>query len=65
MVIHSLRLPPTRHPSDWTRERIAKLAREEVEQLRTNAAQLGEITVVALCDDALKSRPAKRRREKR
>jgi hypothetical protein len=34
----------------WTIERIARLAQREVAQLRTNAENLGESQVVALCD---------------
>ena len=37
----------------WTIDRIARLAEREVAQLRTNAQQLGELEVVALCDQAL------------
>jgi hypothetical protein len=37
----------------WTIDRIARLAQREVEQLRANAKNLGEKTVVALCDKVL------------
>ena len=37
----------------WTIERIARLGRGEVTQLRSNAAGLGNAHVVALCDEAL------------
>jgi len=37
----------------WTIERIARLAQREVTQLRTNAEQLGQAAVVALCDQVL------------
>jgi hypothetical protein len=37
----------------WTIERIARLAQREMTQLRTNAANLGEAEVVALCDKVL------------
>jgi len=37
----------------WTIERVARLAQREVTQLRTNAENLGEAEVVALCDRAL------------
>jgi hypothetical protein len=57
MALRNLKLPLPRHPSDWTRERIDKLDRQEVEQLRSNAAGLGEEGVVALCTEALQSRP--------
>ena len=39
--------------SDWTPERIAKLERQEIEQLRANALELGEEQVAALCAAAL------------
>jgi hypothetical protein len=39
----------------WTIERIGKLGRGEVTQLRTNAAGLGQVQVVALCDEVLLS----------
>src|SRR5437762_3151505 len=45
---------PRRHDtSDWTPERIAKLERQEIEQLRANALELGEDEVAALCAAAL------------
>jgi hypothetical protein len=37
----------------WTIERIARLAQREVTQLRTNAEELGETQIVALCDEVL------------
>ena len=37
----------------WTIDRIARLAQREVTQLRTNAENLGEAEVVALCDHVL------------
>src|SRR5437016_170442 len=42
MALRNSRLPLPRHPADWTRERIDKLDRQEVEQLRMNAAGLGQ-----------------------
>ena len=42
---------------DWTAERIERLERPEVVQLRENAEKLGAATVVALCDAALAARP--------
>lgn len=39
----------------WTIERITRLGRGEVTQLRTNAAGLGDVQVVALCDKVLLS----------
>ena len=41
------------HSERWTVERIAKLDRDEVTQLRLNATGLGNAHVVALCDKAL------------
>ena len=41
------------HAERWTIERIAKLGRSEVTQLRDNAAGLGNAQVVALCDQVL------------
>jgi len=39
---------------EWTAERIAKLSKLEIQQLRDNATRLGEPTVTALCTEALK-----------
>lgn len=41
----------------WTGERIARLARRDMAQLRANAAELGDAKVVALCDHALLTAP--------
>ena len=49
------------HSSDWTAERIDKLERAEIEQLRSNAMNLGEEGVAAMCDAALAARPKTRR----
>jgi hypothetical protein len=46
--------------SEWTSERISKLDRDEMEQLKANAERLGEDGVAALCDAAL-ANCAKRR----
>lgn len=44
----------TRHdPSDWTAERVAKLDRQEIEQLKANALERGQEEVAALCAAAL------------
>jgi hypothetical protein len=51
----------TQRSSDWTAERIDKLERAEIEQLRSNAVNLGEEGVAALCDAALAARPKTRR----
>lgn len=45
------------HNERWTIERIARLGRGEVTQLRTNAAGLGDMQVVALCDKVLLRAP--------
>lgn len=46
--------------SDWTMERVAKLERDEIEQLKANALGLGEDEVVALCEAALANCPKRR-----
>ena len=46
--------------SDWTMERVAKLERDEIEQLRANALGLGEREVVTLCEAALVNIPKRR-----
>lgn len=54
------RNPPAfkhRHAVDWTRERIEKLSKQEVQQLGVNAANLGENTIAELCTEVLKARP--------
>jgi hypothetical protein len=43
--------------SEWTRERLDRLGREELLNLRSNAARLGETEVAALCEQMLKDRP--------
>jgi hypothetical protein len=45
------------HSERWTIERIVRLDRSEVTQLRANAAGLGDANVVALCDKALLNAP--------
>jgi hypothetical protein len=45
------------HSERWTTERITRLDRSEVTQLRTNAAGLGDAQVVALCDKVLLNAP--------
>ena len=42
---------------EWTRERVEQLNKEDIEQLRANADRLGETAVVAVCDEALHTRP--------
>jgi hypothetical protein len=48
---------PTRRSSDWTKERIARLSKQEIQQLRANADSLGARDVLALCDAALLGSP--------
>lgn len=43
--------------TDWTRERLDQLGRQELLNLRDNAARLAEAELTALCDEALKERP--------
>jgi hypothetical protein len=40
--------------NDWTRERIERLTKLEMEQLRDNAERLGEASVAELCVELLK-----------
>jgi len=61
MAINDTALRPYRSSaSDWTMERVAKLEREEIEQLRANALGLGEQEVAALCEAALANCPKRR-----
>jgi hypothetical protein len=46
-----------KHAQDWTRERVEQLSKQDIEQLRANAERLGETSVVAVCDEALSTRP--------
>jgi len=39
------------------RERIGSLSKQEIQQLRVNAGDLGEQDIVTLCDEALRSLP--------
>src|SRR5918911_230045 len=41
---------------EWPRERIAKLDRDEIEQLKANAHALGESEIAELCDAVLAAR---------
>ena len=43
------------HSERWTIERVTRLDRREVTQLRINAAGLGDARIVALCDKVLSS----------
>jgi hypothetical protein len=43
--------------TDWTKERIGQLRKQEIQQLQINAGALGETAVVALCDEVLRERP--------
>jgi hypothetical protein len=42
---------------EWTRERVERLRKPEIEQLRDNAAKLSAADLVALCDEALRTFP--------
>lgn len=46
-----------RAAASWTKERIARLQRQEVEQLKINARALGEGAIVALCAEVLQESP--------
>ena len=46
-----------RRSAAWTRERIGNLSKQEIQQLRANAGDLGEQDIVTLCDEALRSLP--------
>jgi len=43
--------------SEWTRERLADLSKQELTNLHANAVRLGESDLAALCDEVLKDRP--------
>jgi hypothetical protein len=47
----------TSRASAWTRARLDRLSRDEMLNLQTNAARLGEQELAALCDELLKERP--------
>ena len=42
---------------EWTRERVERLRKPEIEQLRDNAGKLGASEVVVLCEEALRTLP--------
>ena len=52
----------TTSSGEWTSERVERLHKTEIEQLRTNADALGAASVVALCDEALRGRAKERGR---
>jgi hypothetical protein len=61
MAIRKSTVSPFRAPtSDWTPERIDKLDRVEIEQLRTNAIDRGADNLAELCAAALAQRPKRR-----
>jgi hypothetical protein len=41
-------------PQDWTRDRIERLSKQEMEQLRENAERLGETALADLCTELAK-----------
>jgi hypothetical protein len=43
--------------SSWTKERVDRLSKQEVQSLRANADSLGASDVIALCDEALLGSP--------
>src|SRR5207253_2768691 len=43
--------------SEWTRERLADLSKQELANLHANAVRLGETDLATLCDEVLKDRP--------
>jgi len=43
--------------SEWTRERLANLSKQELTNLQANALRLGEAELASLCDEVLKDRP--------
>ena len=43
--------------NEWTRERVERLRKPEIEQLRDNAGALGAQDVVVLCEEALRTLP--------
>jgi hypothetical protein len=43
--------------SEWTRERLNQLSRQDLLNLQANAARLGEPELAALCDELVKARP--------
>lgn len=51
----------TSQATDWTKERIGQLRKQEIEQLQINAVALGANSVVALCAEVLSERPKKAR----
>lgn len=56
MQVRKTAFRPTR-TQEWTRERVDQLSRQDIQQLRVNAHELGETAVMALCDEALEARP--------
>ncbi len=46
-----------RRSAAWTRERVDNLSKQEIQQLRANAGDLGEQDIVTLCDEALRALP--------
>jgi hypothetical protein len=46
-----------RRSAAWTKERVDNLSKQEIQQLRANAGDLGEQDIVTLCDEALRSLP--------
>jgi hypothetical protein len=49
---------PAQRSTSWTRERVDRLGKPELQSLRANACSLGAEDVIALCDAALLGFPA-------
>src|SRR3970040_2586555 len=49
---------PPQRSSSWTKERVDRLGKPELQNLRANACSLGAEDVIALCDAALLGFPA-------
>jgi hypothetical protein len=45
------------HATQWTRERLDQLTRQDLLNLQANAARLGEQELAALCDQLIRERP--------
>lgn len=50
--------PRTGRAGAWTRERVDRLGRQEIVNLRENAVRLGEPALASLCDELLGQRPS-------
>jgi hypothetical protein len=48
---------PAQRSASWTKERVDRLSKQEIQSLRANADSLGATEVIALCDEALLGSP--------